>query len=40
MPGEVKHIEVRCPPGGAQCVSAALRGWDVEPRRVTIQQVP
>jgi beta-galactosidase/beta-glucuronidase len=40
MPGEVKHIEVRCPPGGAQCVSAALRGWDVEPRRVTIRQVP
>jgi hypothetical protein len=40
MPGEVRNIEVRCPRGGAKCARAALRGWDVEPRQVSIRQAP
>ena len=40
MPGEVRDIEVRCPPDDAQCVQAALRGWNVEPRHVAVKQRP
>ncbi len=40
MPGEARHVEVRCPPRGAQCARVALRGWDVEPRQVTVRQMP
>jgi hypothetical protein len=40
MPGEVRDIEVRCPPDDAQCVQAALRGWNVAPRHVAVKQRP
>jgi len=40
MPGEVRHIEARCPPDGARCARVALRGWDVEPRQVAVKPLP
>jgi hypothetical protein len=40
MPGEVRNIDVRCPPGGHECLEVALRGWDVEPRHVAVEQQP
>ena len=37
MPGETRSIEVHCPPAGARCELAALRGWNVEPRQAGIE---
>jgi hypothetical protein len=40
MPGEIRNIEVRCPPGGRQCERVALRGWDADSRNVAIERQP
>jgi hypothetical protein len=40
MPGEVRNIEVNCPPGGQECVRVALRGWNAEARNVAIERQP
>jgi hypothetical protein len=40
MPGETRNIELRCPPGGEECVRVALRAWDAEPRNVAVEQRP
>jgi hypothetical protein len=40
MPGEIRTIEVRCPPGGRQCERVALRGWDADSRNVAIERQP
>jgi hypothetical protein len=29
LPGELRHLEVRCPTGSAQCIKVTLRGWNV-----------
>ena len=40
MPGEIRNIEVHCPPGGRQCERVALRGWDADIRNVAIERQP
>ncbi len=40
MPGEIRKIEVRCPPSGQECERVALRGWDVDSRNVAIERQP
>jgi hypothetical protein len=37
LPGEIRRIDVRCPPGGAPAARVALRGWNVLPREVLIE---
>ena len=36
LPGESRGIEVRCPAGGARCARVALRGWNAEPREISV----
>ena len=36
LPGETRHIELRCPAGSARCARIALRGWNVEPREIAV----
>jgi hypothetical protein len=36
LPGESRHIEVRCPAGGADCARVALRGWNIESRAIAV----
>jgi beta-galactosidase/beta-glucuronidase len=36
LPGESRRIEVHCPASGAQCAKVALRGWNAEPREISV----
>jgi hypothetical protein len=40
LPGESRRIEVLCPSGTARCAKLALRGWNAEPREITVQAPP
>jgi hypothetical protein len=37
LPGESRHIEVRCPAGGPYCARVALRGWNVESSAIAVE---
>ena len=37
LPGESRRIVIRCPSGGAVCARVALRGWNVVPREVVVE---
>ena len=36
LPGESRHIEVRCPASSGRCARVAVRGWNAQPRDVEI----
>ncbi len=36
LPGESRHIEVRCPLSSGRCARVAVRGWNAQPRDVEI----
>jgi hypothetical protein len=38
LPGEVRKIEVHCPPAGVRCSRVAIRGWNVEEREIGVAQ--
>jgi hypothetical protein len=40
LPGESRRIEVLCPSGPARCAKLALRGWNANPREITVQAPP
>jgi beta-galactosidase/beta-glucuronidase len=36
LPGEVRHISVRCPSAGAHCARVSLRGWNVDEQQIAV----
>jgi hypothetical protein len=36
LPGESRHIEVRCPASSGRCARVAIRGWNAQPQDVEI----
>jgi hypothetical protein len=36
LPAETRRIEVHCPANSARCAKVALRGWNVEPRKISV----
>jgi hypothetical protein len=36
LPGESRHVLVRCPHAGSRCAQVALRGWNIEPRTTKV----
>jgi hypothetical protein len=40
LPGESRRIEVLCPSGTARCAKLALRGWNANPREITVEALP
>jgi hypothetical protein len=36
LPGESRHIEVRCPTGSGRCARVSIRGWNAQARDVEI----
>jgi hypothetical protein len=37
LPGETRRIEVLCPADPARCAKVALRGWNAEPREISVK---
>ena len=40
LPGDSKHLEIRCPTAGAHCSRIELRGWNITPTETPIEPTP